>query len=119
TRFYYPDASIVCRLNTPDESFQDDPVVIAEVLSESTRRIDEVEKKDAYLTIPSLGVYLLIAQDSTTVVVFRRTDQGFVREVYEGLGTIIPLPEVGIELPLAEVYEAVEFISEVIPEEGT
>lgn len=58
TRFYYPDASVVCQPNSDDESFQDHPAVIAEVLSKKTRRIDEVEKKDAYLTIPSLGVYL-------------------------------------------------------------
>ena len=116
-RFYYPDASVVCDPNSPDESFQDEPVVLAEVLSRSTRRIDEGEKKDAYQTIPSLGVYLLIEQDSPTVVAFRRTEQGFVREVYEGLEAVIPLPEVGIELPLSEIYEAVEFIPEANPDE--
>src|SRR5688500_9935093 len=41
TRFYYPDASIVCRPNSPGDSFQDEPTVIIEVLSDSTRRIDE------------------------------------------------------------------------------
>src|SRR4051794_40068350 len=39
-RFYYPDTSVVCRRNPPSDSFQDDPVVIFEVLSRSTRRID-------------------------------------------------------------------------------
>src|SRR5713226_10746586 len=48
-RFYYPDASVVCVPNPPNELFQDNPAVIAEVLSRSTRRIDEGEKKDAYL----------------------------------------------------------------------
>ena len=56
TRFYYPDASVICRPNSEDDSYQDDPAVIAEVLSRRTRRIDEGEKKDAYLTIPSLNV---------------------------------------------------------------
>src|SRR5437660_4676071 len=50
-RFYYPDVSVVCRSNPQGESFQDEPAAIFEVLSRGTRRIDEGEKKDAYLTI--------------------------------------------------------------------
>ena len=111
-RFYYPDASVVCVQNPPDDSFQDPPALVAEVLSRSTRRIDEGEKKDAYLTVPSLSIYLLIEQDSPTVVAHRKTETGFVREVYEGLEAVIPMPEIGTELPLAEVYEAVEFTPE-------
>src|SRR5262249_55074732 len=96
----------------PQESFQDEPAVLAEVLSRSTRRIDEGEKKNAYLTIPSLGAYLLIEQEFPAVVAFRRTEQGFVREVYQGLEAVIPLPEIETELPLSEIYEAVEFVPE-------
>jgi Uma2 family endonuclease len=50
-RFYYPDVSVICRPNPQNDSFQDEPAVIFEVLSKATRRIDEGEKKDAYLTI--------------------------------------------------------------------
>ena len=42
----------------------------------------------------------------------RRTEQGFAQEVYEGLEASIPLHEIDIELPLTEVYEAVEFVPE-------
>jgi Uma2 family endonuclease len=111
-RFYYPDTSVICRPNPPDDSFQDEPAVVAEVLSRRTRRIDEGEKKDAYLRIPSLAVYVLIEQETAAVVAFRRTERGFVREVYEGLGAVLPLAEIEAELPLAEVYEAVEFAPE-------
>ena len=111
-RFYYPDASVICRPNPQTGSFQDEPAALVEVLSRRTRRIDEGEKKEAYLTIPSLGVYLLIEQDAPAVVVFRRTEHGFVREVYQGLGSILPIPEIEIDLPLAEIYESVEFSAE-------
>src|SRR5438105_10603 len=77
-RFYYPDVQVVCRFNPPDDSFQDDPAVIVEVLSHATRRVDEGEKKEAYLTIPALGVYLLVEQDAPQVTAFRRTDEGFL-----------------------------------------
>ncbi len=112
-RFYYPDASVVCNSNPPDESYQDEPVVIVEVLSAKTRRLDEGEKKDNYLTINTLSVYLLIEQTEPTVVALRRTDSGFAREVYTGLAAVIPLPEIGTELPLSELYEGVEFVPDV------
>jgi Uma2 family endonuclease len=112
TRFYYPATSIVCKSNPPTDLFQDEPIIIVEVLSKSTRRIDLGEKKDAYLTIPSLGVYVLVEQESPLVVAFRRTDAGFVREVYEGVNAVLPLGEIETGLPLAEIYEAVEFLPE-------
>jgi len=111
-RFYYPDASVICRPNPQQDSYQDEPAVIMEVVSSSTRRADEGEKKDAYLTIPSLCVYLIIEQESPTVVVHRRTEQGFVREVYEDLDAVISLAEIETELPLAEAYDGVEFVPE-------
>ena len=111
-RFYYPDASVVCRPNPQTDSFQDDPAVLFEVLARATRRIDEGEKKDAYLTIPSLAVYVLIDQEMPAVVAYRRTEHGFVREVHQGLDAVLPLGEIDTDLPLAEIYEAVEFAPE-------
>jgi len=111
-RFYYPDASVICRPNSQTDSFQDEPAVVVEVLSHKTRRIDKGEKREAYLTIPSLGAYLLVEQEGPTVEVLRRTEQGFVREVYTGLEAVIPLADIDTELPLAEIFEDVEFSPE-------
>ena len=114
-RFYYPDASVICRPNPQTDSFQDEPAVLFEVLSRRTRRLDEGEKKDGYLTIPSLAVYVLVEQETAAVVAFRRSEGGFVREVYQGLDAVLPLREIGLDVPLAEIYETVEFAPE--PEE--
>ena len=111
-RFYYPDVSVICRPNSQSDSFQDEPTALFEVLSEATRRIDDGEKKDAYVTIPSLQVYVLLEQDSPVAVVYRRGEAGFVREVYQGLTGVVPLPEIHAELPLSEVYDGVEFTAE-------
>ncbi|HZN38231.1 MAG TPA: Uma2 family endonuclease [Planctomycetota bacterium] len=108
-RFYYPDVSVTCRPNPQSDSFQDEPAVVVEIVSAETRRIDEGEKLLAYTAIPSLAAYLLIEQESAQAVVFRRAEQGFVREVHAGLDAAIPLSEIGCELPLAEVYDGVEF----------
>ena len=115
-RFYYPDVSVICRPNPQTDSFQDEPAVIVEVISRATRRADEGEKKEAYLTIPSLAVYLLVEQETPAVVAFSRTDGGFVREVYESPQANIPLAEIESELPLAEIYEGVEFTPEPDPD---
>ncbi len=112
TRFYYPDVSVTCQPNPPNDSFQDEPIVLVEVISRETRRIDEGEKKDAYASIPSLKVYILIEQATPAAVVFRRGDDGFKREVYEGIGAVIQLQELEIALPFAEIYETVEFTLE-------
>jgi len=108
-RFYYPNGMVVCDRNPEDDTFQDRPVVVAEVLSDSTRRLDEGEKRDACLSVPSLKVYLLIDPDRPRVTVWRRGEQGFAAEVYEDLPAVVPLDEVGVELPLGELYERVVF----------
>jgi Uma2 family endonuclease len=107
-RFYYPDVSVFCREGPPEAVYQDDATIVVEVLLPSTRRIDEGEKKDAYLRIPTLGVYLIVEPNRALVKVFRRTVEGFKGEAYSGLSTVIPLPAIGIELPLAEIYEDVD-----------
>ena len=112
TRFYYPDLSIVCSQNPVNDSFQDKPVVIFEVLSKKTRRFDEGEKKDAYLTIPSLAAYVLIEPETASVVVWRRKRKHFVQESYDGMKKIVPLGEVEISLPLKEIYAGIHFVAE-------
>jgi Uma2 family endonuclease len=109
TRFYYPDGIVVCEPNPGGDTFQDRPVVIAEVISEATRRIDEGEKREAYPTIPTLASYLLIESDRARVVVHERTDSGFVPHLYEGLEAIVPLGAIKVELALADLYERIDF----------
>lgn len=105
TRFYYPDVQVVCSPNPTDDSFQDQPNVIVEVMSDSTRRTDEGEKLDAYMTIPSLESYLLVESANKQVIVYQRDDTGFLRTVLSGTDAVVPLPCLGFDVPLAEIYE--------------
>jgi Uma2 family endonuclease len=106
-RFYYPDVTVTCRPNPQHESNQDEPSLLVEVVSDDTRRIDEGEKVLAYTQIPSLQVYLLVEQRAARIVLLRRTADGFQHEEHGGQATI-PLPEIGCELPLAEVYDGID-----------
>lgn len=109
TRFYYPDAMVVCRPNADDDAFQDEPEAIFEILSDSTRRIDLGEKREAYITIPSLNYFVAVEQDTPEVGLYSRNEDGFVRKLISGLDETIHLPGLGIDLPLAEIYEGIEF----------
>ena len=110
TRFYYPDAQVVCRPNPGNARFQENPAVVLEVLSESTRRTDLGEKRDAYLAIPSLKVLLIAESERPYVLVHRRQPQGgFATEEHAGLEAVVPLPEIEADLPLAELYEGIDF----------
>ncbi len=109
TYFYYPDASVVCNSNPDDDTYQDMPVVIIEVVSESTRRVDEGEKRINYLSIPSLDTYILLEQNSYAARVIQRTADGFTESIYSDRDSVIPLPAIGAQLSLAEVYAGIEF----------
>ena len=109
TRFYYPDAMVVCKPGPASQHFQDHPAVIVEVASTSTHRTDSTEKREAYLLIPTLNVYIMLEQDEAAAIVWRRGEQGFLREVYRGWEAVIELPEIEARLALATVYEAVDF----------
>lgn len=109
TRFYYPDAMVVCERNRDDEQWQDRPVVIVEVLSESTRRTDLGEKREAYLAIPTLKVLLFVEPSKPTATLYRRAPSGgFSSEHLSGPDAVIALPEIEVTLPLADLYEGLE-----------
>ncbi len=108
TRFYYPDVQVVCDSRGGDSHWQDRPVVIVEVLSESTFRTDLNEKRSAYLAIPTLQVLLFIESEAATALVLRRKPSGgFAEEFHSGLDAVIELPEIGASLPLADVFDGI------------
>ncbi len=105
--FYYPDGMITCVPVPGNALFTDSPSVILEVLSPSTRRNDEVQKARDYLTIPTLETYILAETESQFLTLHRREGKGFRREILSGPDAILELPEVGISIPLAELYQDV------------
>lgn len=115
-RFYYPDVQVVCESNAPTEVFQDMPVVVVEVLSPSTRRYDLDEKMAAYLEVASVECYIVLEQHLPYAIVMRRTAAGFLREVYEGVEASIPLPFLGCDLPLVDIYDGIEFTPTCVQE---
>lgn len=105
TYFYYPDAMVVCDSNADEDTFQDRPSLIVEVISESTRRIDEGEKLDHYLTIPTLQAYVLLEQTTPAARVFSRDSGGSFKEtIHQGGESKIPFETLNISLRLSDLY---------------
>jgi Uma2 family endonuclease len=107
--FFYPDGMVDCEPPNDDLVYTDTPKIIVETLSKSTRRIDEGQKLDLYRTIPSLAAYLLVESDQPGVTVWRRSGTDFQRETYLESTDSIPLPEIGVSLPLAEIYAGIDW----------
>ncbi len=103
---------VVCRPSNDQLSYQEAPVVIVEVLSRSTRRLDEGEKREAYFQLPSLQAYVLVDQECQRLTIWRRGDQGFQAEVQDGADASLDLPELGFSISFTEIYEGVELGAE-------
>jgi Uma2 family endonuclease len=111
--FTYPDVMVIC--GGPE--FADDrtdtvanPVLIVEVLSESAQAYDRGKKFDQYRTLPSLREYLLVAQDAPRIEQWiRQPDDNWLRAESSGLDASIQLVSVNRMLPLAEIYDKVEW----------
>jgi Uma2 family endonuclease len=86
------------------------PLIIAEVLSKSTRSYDRDEKFAAYRTISTFQEYLLIDQYTTHVEQYSRTSSHqWIFTEYDSLDSQICLSSIPFEITLAELYENLEF----------
>jgi len=84
TSFYYPDVMVCCENNKGDDHYQNTPVIIVEVLSQSTRKNDYTTKMHHYFSIPSLQEYVLIEQDICQVQIYKRSDDWKSKAYFPG-----------------------------------
>jgi Uma2 family endonuclease len=106
----YPDVAIVCGEIAEQATELRTPVVVVEVLSQSTAARDHGPKRWAYQTIPSLKHYVVVDQGKPVVEVASRNDDGSWRSViHRGLDTRLRLDILGVEIGLEEVFARVAF----------
>jgi len=107
-RSTYPDLTVICgRIERApdDEHAATNPLLIAEVLSETTERQDRGEKWRHYQRLDSLRVYLLVAQDAPRVEVYRRRGEGWAYQA-AGPGETLGLDDQGLELDVDALYRS-------------
>lgn len=117
-RIRYPDGFVVCSAISAQTKVVHDPVVIFEVLSDSTGRTDLVTKNHEYAATPSVRRYVILAQDEMAGTMFERVGDDWVGHLL-GPDSILRLPEIGIEVPVAELYEGIDLTPAVASEPGT
>jgi len=109
-RVRYPDGYITCSPLVPGATVTSDPVVIFEVLSKGTARVDRVEKNREYRTIASVTHYIMLEQDEIAATVLERSGENWISRLPGPADTLL-LPDVGIEIPLVELYEGLDLSS--------
>lgn len=107
--YTYADAVVICgEVALGPEQTAKNPLVLVEVLSDSTREYDRGEKLDRYRSIASLRHVLLVEQARLDVEHWYRTDSGWERRLYTDPGDRVPVPEAGASLSLADIYAEVD-----------
>ena len=103
---YEPDAQVYCGERLPSSALEvPSPVILIEVLSPSTQRIDLSQKLAGYFQIASVAHYLIVDPTQATIVHRSRGAENIVtRIVTAGRITLDPP---GLELDLAEIYQGI------------
>ena len=107
-RVRYPDGFVTCTAGDNASTVVSDPVVIFEVLSPSTAGKDRIIKAREYQAMASVQRYVMLEQDRIGATVYARSGSAWTHEILIE-GSLLALPEIGVELPLAELYEGIVF----------
>jgi Uma2 family endonuclease len=102
---HYPDIAVICTAIQPADDQIREPVVIIEVLSRTTGDRDRGAKWVGYRELPSLQHYVLVTQQHRFVEVYSREGAGWGLILYAPPLPSVPLPAIGVELPLDEIYD--------------
>jgi len=105
-KFFYPDVVVICDSNNGDVYYTEKPLLIVEVLSNSTQRKDRTLKRLAYQSLPSLQEYVLIEQDFVDVEVSRRSVNWDSHHYF--LGDEVYFESLDLKLLVTEIYRRVD-----------
>jgi Uma2 family endonuclease len=105
-----PDIGVDCGHRDPNGLKASSPRLIAEVLSPTTGDFDTIGKLEEYKTIATLDRILIVEPNAPEVVVWsREADRTWRKSIGSGFDARIDMPEIGVTLALADIYDGVEF----------
>ncbi len=105
--YYYPDVVVSCDDSDDQRYFREKPILIIEVLSSSTERLDRTEKRERYQSIPELQEYVLVAQDFPKMEVYRRSQAWRGEEYF--IEHSFRLESVDMEFKVSDVYRRIKY----------
>lgn len=113
----YPDAYVTCGPIKLESTVASDPIVIFEVLSKSTAAKDRGIKNREYAATGSVRRYVMLEQVEVGGTMFERIEDDWVGHILAP-DAVIRMPEIGIELPLAELYDGLDLTNPPDDETG-
>jgi Uma2 family endonuclease len=114
--FTYPDLVVVCGEPEFKDTVPDtltNPLLLVEVLSDSTEGYDRGTKFQHYRSIQSLREYVLVAQTEARIEKYVKQGDGFwILSEAVGPDAQITFETIDCTIPLAEVYDKIHFGSD-------
>jgi Uma2 family endonuclease len=114
--FFYPDVAVVCgerKFHKGKRDIVENPILLVEVLSKSTKEYDKNDKFFTYQHIESFQEYVLISQNQPAVQQYiRQTDGKWIYKATIGLNSEVFFESVETKISLSEIYDLVEFETE-------
>lgn len=106
----FPDAVVTCVAEPGSAQLLSAPLLVFEVISPTSSRLDRIVKLREYAAVPSIRRYVIVESSSAALTVHARAqgDAPWTTTALTG-EEVLPLPEIGLEVPVAEFFEAVEF----------
>jgi Uma2 family endonuclease len=99
---FEPDVAVHCGAPIPRRSLIiPAPIVVVEVVSPSSQRIDTIVKVEAYFRVPTIAHYLVFRADRRAVLHWRRGVEAPVRLT----GGTLSLDPPGISLVLDTIHD--------------
>jgi Uma2 family endonuclease len=106
----YPDALVTCSQVDGESRLVPGVVVVFEVLSPTSGRIDRIVKVREYAAVPSIRRYIILESSNAGLTVFERErDDETWRASTLTNDDLLRMPEIGIEIPVGEFYEGITF----------
>jgi len=106
----YPDALVTCSKFEQADLIIPGVVAVFEVLSPTSGRTDRIIKVREYAAVPSIRRYVILESTSIGLTVLEREgpDDAWRTTILTN-GDVIRMPEIGIEIPVSEIYEGISF----------
>ncbi|MEC4747865.1 Uma2 family endonuclease [Methylomicrobium sp. Wu6] len=104
--YVHPDVVVDCSKMSGADTYSENPLLVVEVLSRSTRKTDATVKLLRYINLPSVQEYVMIESDFVSVQVLRRHNH-WLSEYYF-LGDSVTFESIGLTLTVEEIYDRVD-----------
>jgi Uma2 family endonuclease len=106
-KYFYPDVMVDCSQVDADY-YIEQPSIIVEVLSKSTRQHDKTVKRLAYFQIASLKEYVLIEQDFVEIEFWSRDENNYWQQSVYYLGDDINFQSIDLTVSVEDIYRQVK-----------